>query len=82
MSPDLIAVDLLRQELARMRGRIAFYYGCSADPALSEESREASRRVAEALARMIELFSLHREVPYKTPEQRRSLALLADFMRD
>lgn len=75
VTPDLIAVDLLRQELARMRGRIAFFYGCAADPELSPEAREASRRVAEAIARMIELFSLHREVPAKSPEQR-----LADFL--
>jgi hypothetical protein len=48
-----IAADMLRQETARLRHRIVFYHSCADDPELRRESREASRIVADALARLL-----------------------------
>ena len=53
MNADQIATDLLRQEHTRLRARAAFYHGCSGDRDLLPESREASRRVADALGRLV-----------------------------
>ena len=54
MTPaDVIAAKMLQQEYARLRERAAFFHGCADDPALRPESREASRRVADALGRLL-----------------------------
>lgn len=50
---DAIAAKMLQQEHARLRERAAFFHGCADDVALRPESREASRRVADALGRVL-----------------------------
>lgn len=54
MTPaDSLTAKMLHQEHARLRERAAFFHGCADDPALQPEAREASRRVADALGRLI-----------------------------
>lgn len=50
---DTLSAKMIQQEHARLRERVAFFHGCADDPALKPESREASRRVADALGRVL-----------------------------
>lgn len=50
---EAIAAKMIQQEHARLRERAAFFHGCADDVTLRPESREASRRVADALGRVL-----------------------------
>lgn len=54
MTPaDALTAKMLHQEHARLRERVAFFWGCADDQSLNPEAREASRRVADALGRVV-----------------------------